>query len=47
MMSVNLNDIAILNIRGVDYRCIVNRIRKSDTVNLQQNTDLTEDERVL
>lgn len=47
MMSVNFNDIAILNIRGVDYRCIINRIRKSDTVNLQQNADLTEDERVL
>ena len=47
MMSINLNDIAILNIRGVDYRCIINRIRKSDTVDLLQNADLTEEKRVL
>ena len=28
MMSMNLKDTAILNIRGVDYRCINNRISK-------------------
>ena len=30
MMSINLNDIAILNIWGVGYDCIINRIGKFD-----------------
>ena len=30
MMSINLNDIAILNIWGVGYHCIINRIGKFD-----------------
>ena len=42
MISINLDDIAILNIRGVDYRCVVNGISKSKTVNLLQNADLSE-----
>ena len=40
MMPINLNDIAILNICGVDYRCIINRISKREEVNLLQNADL-------
>ena len=31
MMSVNLKDIAILNIQGGDYHCIINEISKSDS----------------
>ena len=43
MMSINLNDIAILNIQGSDYRrSEINGIRKSEAINLMQNTDLTE-----
>ena len=42
MMSINLNDIAILNIHSVDYGCNIFGIRKSDAVNLLENTDLTE-----
>ena len=42
MISVNLNNIFILNIQCVDYYCIIDRISKSDTVNLQQNVDLAE-----
>ena len=34
MTSMNLNDIAILNIRGIDHCCIINRISKSKAVNL-------------
>ena len=41
-MSVNLSDIAILNITGFNYRCIISEIRKSETRNLMQNADLTE-----
>ena len=40
MMPIKLNDIAILNIRCVDYRCIINRISKNDAVNLLQSADL-------
>ena len=42
MMSANLDDIAILNIRSVDYRCITNKIDESKAINILQNTDLTE-----
>ena len=38
MMSTNLDDIAILNINGGDYRCIISRIRKSKVVNLLGRT---------
>ena len=41
IMSINLNDI-ILNIHGVDHRCIISGISTSDAVNVLQNTDLTE-----
>ena len=40
MMSMNLSDIAILNIK--DYRCIIRLISKHKAINLMQNTDLTE-----
>ena len=42
LMSINLNDNAILNIRGTDYRCIIDGISKSEAVNVLQNADLTE-----
>ena len=42
MMSRNLSDIAILNIKDADYCCIISRINKSEDINLMQNTDLTE-----
>ena len=32
MMSVNLDENAILNITGVDYQCIVNRISKEKAI---------------
>ena len=41
MMSMNFSDTTILNIKGYDYRCIINRMSKSEAVNLMQNTDLT------
>ena len=39
---MNLSDVAILNIKGSDYRCIISRISKSEAINLMQNADLTE-----
>ena len=42
MVSINLSDIALLNIKGSDYCCIVSLISKNEPINLIQNTDLTE-----
>ena len=42
MMSMNLSNTAILNIKGSDYRCIINLIRKNQTIKLMQNADFTE-----
>ena len=42
MMSINLKDIAILNIKGSDYRCIISGITKSEAIDLMQNTNLIE-----
>ena len=41
-MSVNLSDIAILNIKSYDYRCIISGISKNEAINLIRNPDLTE-----
>ena len=42
MMSMNLSDIAISNIKSADYRCIISRICKREAINLIQYIDLTE-----
>ena len=39
---MNLSDIAILNIEGSDYRCIISLISKNEAINLLENGDLTE-----
>ena len=41
IMSVKLRDIAILNIKGSYYCCIISLISKNETTNLLQNADLT------
>ena len=41
MMSMYLSDIAILNIKGSDYNCIISLISKNEAINLMQNDDLT------
>ena len=42
MISVNLNDILILSINGINYHCIISKISKNEAVTLLQNTELTE-----
>ena len=37
---MNPSDIAILSIKGSDYRCIVSGVSKNEAVNLMQNADL-------
>ena len=41
-MSVNFSDIAILNIKGSDYCCIISLTSKNEAINLLENADLTE-----
>ena len=38
----NLSDIAILNIKDTNYRCIISLLSKNKAINLLQNADLTE-----
>ena len=47
MMSMNLSDIAILKIKGSDYRCIISLISKNEAVNLMQKVDFTKKSRTL
>ena len=42
MISINLNDIVILNICGVYYPCIIKEIDKSEAIYLPKTADLTE-----
>ena len=46
-MSMKFSDIAISNIKGSDYCCIISGISKNDAINLMQNTDLTKKRRKL
>ena len=41
MMTVNLSEIAILNMKGSDYCCIASWISINEAINLMQNIDLT------
>ena len=42
MLSVNLSDSAILNIKVSNYHCFISLISKNEAINLLQNADLTE-----
>ena len=41
MMSINLSDIAHLNMKDSGYRCIISLISKDEAIKLMQNVDLT------
>ena len=38
---MNLSDIAILNIKGSGYCCMISLISKNEAINSMQNADLT------
>ena len=42
LMSINLDDIVISNINGIDFQCNINGVNKSEATNLLKNADLTE-----
>ena len=37
IISLEINNIAIIIVKGVDYRCIIHDINKSDTIHLLEN----------
>ena len=41
-MSMNLSNIALLNINGANYCCIISRIRRREAIEVMQNIDLIE-----
>ena len=45
LMSVNLSNIAILNIKSSDYHCVISLISKNEAKNLMQNADWTKKSR--
>ena len=48
MKSVmNLSDIAILNIKGSDFCCIISLIRTNEAINLMQSADLTKKRNII
>ena len=40
IMCTNISDIALVTVKGVDYHCNIFDIRKSDTINLLENSVL-------
>ena len=42
MMSINLSDTTILNIKGSNYRCIISLFSKNEAINLLKKADLIE-----
>ena len=47
MMSMNLSDIALSNIKGANHCCVISRISKSEVINVMQNINMTEKRRTL
>ena len=37
IFCLNLRDIAIMTVKGIDYRCIIHAINKSETIQLLEN----------
>ena len=47
MMSININDIAISNIKSSEYCCIIRLISKTEATNFMQNAELIGKDRTL
>ena len=41
-MSINLNSVAVLNIHGSDYHCMIVGITKDEAINLLKDTNMAE-----
>ena len=40
ILCLNISDIAIITVKGVEFRCIIHEIRKSKAIQLLENTGL-------
>ena len=40
MLHLNISDIAIITVKGVDYHCVIHGISKSEAIHLLQNSVL-------
>ena len=40
ILSVNISDTAIITVKNVDFRCIIQKILKSEAINLLENSVL-------
>ena len=40
MMAFELENIAILNIKGIDYRCVIRNMTRNDAINRLNNSEL-------
>ena len=38
---MKISDIAVLDMKGADYHCIISGIRENEAINVMQNIDLT------
>ena len=47
MVSINLSNMVILNIKDSDFRCVISLISKNEAIELMENADLTEKSRAL
>ena len=47
MMPMDLNAIAVLNIKSADYCCFISRISKNESINLIQNANSREKKGIL
>ena len=47
ILSVNLSNIAILNVKGSDFCCMISLISENKAINLTENVGLTEKIRTL
>ena len=47
MMFINLYGIAILNVKGSDYRCIISLVSKNEAIKLMKNADLSKKSKTL
>ena len=37
MLCLDIRNISIINVKGIDYRCIINDINKSEAIHLLEN----------
>ena len=42
ILCLNISNLAIITVKGIDYRCITNGISKSEAINLLENSVLND-----